>query len=101
MISEVITTFIAGTDTTSLGICWTLYYLSLTPAALHRLREEVDEILVSKLSREKQVESLVYTQACFKEAMRLRGPVSHIAFRFVDPKGQNYTLQSGMGVYCI
>lgn len=92
-ISNIVTIFAAGTDTTSIGICWTLYYLSLNPSILQDLVDEVDKVredtpIIEKLNQ------LKFCSACFKEAMRLKGPVAVVGLELVD-KSTKHVLHSG------
>ena len=89
--------------TAYIGLVWTLYFLSLNPHIVRDLRErEVDRIMhdvhTNTISKEDALDTLSFTAICFKEAMRLRGPASHISVELAD-KSSTYTLKSGRIVY--
>ncbi|KAH8883472.1 cytochrome P450 4V3 [Thozetella sp. PMI_491] len=83
VISNVKIFLFAGHDTTATAICWVLHSLAKNPAAMAKLRAEHDEVLgqdlqaIAQRLREEPrlLNSLVYTSACVKEALRLHpGP---------------------------
>ena len=85
------------------GLVWTLYFLSLNPHIVRDLRDrEVDRIMhevhTNTISKEDALDTLSFTAICFKEAMRLRGPASHISVELAD-KSSTYTLKSGRIIY--
>lgn len=66
---------LAGHETTSLVLTWTLYLLASAPAVLARLVDEVDEVLGARAPGPDDVPRLVYTRMVLLEAMRLYPPV--------------------------
>ncbi|KAG0555972.1 hypothetical protein KC19_11G016500 [Ceratodon purpureus] len=86
---------LAGRDSTSAVICWTMYMLVLNPEALSKVRQELAELMQKQspprdwdhLSEEKAIEafaelltfdnvgSLTYLHATITETMRLYPPV--------------------------
>ncbi|KAJ3251377.1 Protein kinase alk2 [Boothiomyces macroporosus] len=69
---HVINFILAGRDTTSQALSWTLYCLYENPAAKAALVKEIDEILGSQLIPEyDQIKKLKYATAVFKETLRL------------------------------
>lgn len=97
VVSNVMSIFIAGTDTTSISICWVMYFLCLNRSVLTSLRSEVDQVfdtLVGKSTTDVILNALSLCQACMIEAMRLRGPVTHVTVQTVDRK-ESVTLRSG------
>lgn len=98
--AENITFLIAGTDTTSLTMTWTLHYLMLYPDCYHRT---VDEIR-SRFSRDHTItyaegkSQLPYLDACIYESMRIHA-VSGVPLSRVVPEGgatfQGYYLPAG------
>ena len=93
----------AGHDTTSGTICYILYLLSSSPAALARVRAEHDQVLgtdhsqaVSKInSHPHLLNQLPYTTAVIKEALRLFPPASSVrsgepGFHITDDTGRTF-----------
>ena len=74
--NEVDTFMFEGHDTTTSGVCWTLYCLAKYPEHQDKVREEVRSILSGRECLEyDDLKDLKYTQWCIKEAMRLYPPV--------------------------
>ncbi|KAJ1643649.1 hypothetical protein LPJ64_004601 [Coemansia asiatica] len=98
--AENIIFLIAGTDTTSLTLSWTLHYLMLYPNTYKKAVSEVR----SKFRRNHTISyaeakaNLPYIEACIYESMRIQ-PVSGIPLLRVVPKGgatfQGYFLPEG------
>ena len=79
--NEVDTFMFEGHDTTTSGMCWTLYCLAKYPEHQEKVREEVRSVLMGREQLEyDDLKELKYTQWCIKEAMRLYPPVN-IIFR--------------------
>ena len=77
--NEVDTFMFEGHDTTTSGVCWTLYCLAKYPEHQNKVREEVRSILSGRECLEyNDLKDLKYTQWCIKEAMRLYPPVFDI-----------------------
>jgi cytochrome P450 len=71
---NVFTILLAGEDTTSNSISWTLYYLAQHPAVFNKVRAEADQSFpddICALSNE-TVTALKYTEVVCMEAMRLK-----------------------------
>mmetsp|Transcript_17982 Transcript_17982/g.25897 ORF Transcript_17982/g.25897 Transcript_17982/m.25897 type:complete len:464 (-) Transcript_17982:1695-3086(-) len=103
---------IAGTDTTSVALTWTLYYLSLTPQWLTILREEVDsfysalaifesdrkddnEAALSQFLTESVHTRLPLCVATLKETIRLASPASFLGIQTIDSP---VTLSNGLRI---
>jgi cytochrome P450 len=69
---EMMTIFLAGTETTAAALAWTFEYLSREPAVLERLLAEIDK-----------GESDAYLTATVNEVLRLRPPLPNIIVREV------------------
>ena len=68
-----------GHDTTTSGMCWTLYCLAKHPEHQEKVREEVKSVLMGREWLEyEDLKDLKYTHWCIKEAMRLYPPVFFI-----------------------
>ena len=79
--NEVDTFMFEGHDTTTSGMCWTLYCLAQHPEHQQNVREEVGSVLAGRQNLTyDDLKELKYTQCCIKEAMRLYAPV-HSIFR--------------------
>ena len=96
VISNVLTFFVAGSDTTSLGICWALYFLSQNPSIIQDIRKEVNN-LDSSCSAVEKLRHLRLTFAAVNEALRLRGSVTVLILRLVE--NTPYKLQSGVVIH--
>ena len=85
VVSDIVTLFVAGTDTTAIGISWTLFYLSSRPDIQNDIRREVQG--VEKVSSTGAWHtSLELCRACFKEALRKQGPVAFLPMRTVEQR---------------
>ena len=71
---EVLTLMLAGHETTSNALTWTLALLSRFPAARRRLEAEVDDVLANRAASADDVDRLSFTEAVINEAMRLYPP---------------------------
>lgn len=80
LISVVLNFIIAGRDTTAQGLSWLFYELIKQPQYVEEIREEIRTVLgeqdgnVRKLDYD-ATKDLIFTQACFNEAIRLHPPV--------------------------
>jgi len=71
---EVVTLMLAGHETTTVNMCWTLYLLSQHPEVEARLRREVDEVLGGRAPTLADLPRLEYTRMVRDESMRLYPP---------------------------
>lgn len=78
---EVMTFFAAGHETTSNALAWTFSLLSQNPAAMARLRDEVDGVLGGRAPVVDDLPRLMYTDMVVKESMRLYPPAWAIGRR--------------------
>ncbi|XP_057722628.1 3,9-dihydroxypterocarpan 6A-monooxygenase-like [Arachis stenosperma] len=73
--------FLAGTDSSSVSVQWTMAEILNHPTVLKRLRAEIDAVVGStRLVNESDVPNLPYLQAVVKEAMRLH-PTAPLSLR--------------------
>ncbi|KAL3534184.1 hypothetical protein ACH5RR_002645 [Cinchona calisaya] len=67
--------FMAGTETVSVALTWTLAELINHPKVFKKLREEINTVVGSKrLVQESDVPKLPFLQAVVKESLRLHAP---------------------------
>lgn len=93
---ELVTLLLAGHETTSLALTWTLMLLSENPDVERRLARHLDEVLRGRAPQPGDEPNLGFTRQVVEEGMRLRPPVwgagrealEDIALgEFVIPKG--------------
>jgi cytochrome P450 len=78
---QLVTLFLAGHETTSHALTWTLYLLSQNQSAESMLHAELDEVLRGKDPTYEDLARLPYTQQVVEESMRLFPPVYSLARR--------------------
>jgi cytochrome P450 len=71
---EIITIFMAGHETTSLALTWTLYLLSQHPEIEAKLHAELAEVLGGRAPRAEDVPRLRYARMVIDETLRLYPP---------------------------
>jgi cytochrome P450 len=76
---EVITTFIAGHETTAQALTWVWYLLSQHPAEEAKLHAEIKTVLGGRPPQHEDLAKLTYTRMIIEEAMRLYPPAHTIA----------------------
>ncbi len=101
--AEVDTFMFEGHDTTTSGMCWTLYCLAKHPEHQQKVREEVRSVLMGRDYLDyDDLKELKYTQWCIKEAMRLYPPVPEVYRKvsedvklddYLIPKGTQFSIQ--------
>lgn len=79
--SQVFTFMVAGHETTSVALAWTLYELAKNPEIQAKLREEINSVLCdgTELTWD-TVENLMYLEKVIKESLR-RHPPAHVTGR--------------------
>ena len=97
---EVDTFMFEGHDTTTSGMCWTLYCLAKHHKHQDKVREEVRNVLMGRDWLEyDDLKELKYTQWCIKEAMRLYPPVFFISRQTSESlELDGYEIPKGMQV---
>lgn len=75
LVDEILTFFLAGHETTAIGLTFTLHLLSRHPEVEARLHEEVDRVLAGHAPTAHDLEALVYTRQMIDEALRLYPPL--------------------------
>ncbi|WP_299104468.1 cytochrome P450 [uncultured Tenacibaculum sp.] len=77
---NVIAMLLAGEDTTSNSMAWTLYYLAQHPEIVYKIREEAHKEYTGNVADDYEIiNKLKYTNAAIQEAMRLK-PTTPILF---------------------
>jgi cytochrome P450 len=76
---QLLTLYVAGHETTSNALTWTLYLLSQAPEVEARLHQELEEVLGGRPPTFEDFERLTYTDQIITEAMRIYPPVPIIA----------------------
>ncbi|XP_027834868.1 cytochrome P450 4F3-like isoform X1 [Ovis aries] len=102
--AEADTFMFEGHDTTASGLSWVLYNLAKHPEYQERCRQEVQELLKDRESKEIEWDDLAqlpFLTMCIKESLRLHPPVTAISRRCT----QDITLPDGRvipkGVICL
>jgi cytochrome P450/nitrite reductase/ring-hydroxylating ferredoxin subunit len=95
---NVFTLLLAGEDTTSNTISWTLYYLLQNPEVYAKIKTEIDTVLQNDtlLTKENSLQELKYTEAVAMESMRIC-PVTPMLFleSLQDQVVKGYQLKKG------
>lgn len=78
---QLVTLFLAGHETTSHVLTWTLLLLAQTPDAQRALADETTGVLQGRLPTLADLPSMPYARCVLEEAMRLYPPVYGIARR--------------------
>jgi cytochrome P450 len=103
---EAVTLFVAGHETTAMGLAWACYELAKAPAMLARVQREADRF-GGKTPALEDLGGLAYSLRVFKEALRMYPPVyllMRMATSDVDiagvavPKG-TVVMVSGYGIH--
>jgi cytochrome P450 len=71
---ELMTFYLAGHETTSNTLAWTLYLLGTNPGAEAQLKEELSRVLGNRLPTLEDTRGLTYCTQVLEEAMRLYPP---------------------------
>lgn len=74
VVAELMQLLVAGHETSSTVLAWTLWLLARHPEALMALHEECDAVLSGRIAGAGDVSRLPLTMATLKEAMRLYPP---------------------------
>jgi cytochrome P450 len=96
---QLLTMLIAGHDTSTALLSWTLYLLGKHPEALNKSFAEVDTTLNGEPPTIEQTGSLRYVDRVLEEALRLYPPI-HLGSRIaaVDLEFQEYRIPAGTRV---
>lgn len=96
---QLLTMLIAGHDTSTALLAWTLYLLGRHPHLLRRLQTEIDDTLGSRRPTYQTVGQLNYLDQILKESLRLYPPI-HAGMRIAaaDLNFQGYHIPAGTRV---
>jgi len=100
---NVLTTLLAGEDTTSNALAWLIWLLHRHPAVLARARDEVLQVApdLAALTIE-QMDRLDLVEACAREALRLKPPAAFLPFEaLVETVVGDVRLAPGTLVWCV
>jgi len=98
---QLLTMLIAGHDTSTASLSWTLYLLGSHPEAMARLRAEIDAVLADSDDPPEtdQLGRLSYLDLVFKEGLRMYPPI-HVGNRYAcqDMAIAGYAVPAGTRV---
>ena len=100
---NVLTTLLAGEDTTSNSLAWLIWLLYRHPQVLARARAEVQGVApdLDALTIE-QMDGLDFIEACANEALRLKPPAAFLPFEaLVDTTVGDVHVRTGTLVWCV
>jgi len=96
---QLVTLFLAGHETTSHALTWTLYCLAENPRAERALHEELDRVLGDRDPTYEDLGRLPYTEQVVHESMRLYPPVYSVARKaHEDTEIGGYPVRAGSEV---
>jgi cytochrome P450 len=96
---QLLTMLIAGHDTSTALLSWTLYLLGRHPEVLVRLQDEIDTVLGDREPGYQELKRLHYLEQVIKESLRLYPPI-HLGQRIAaaDFTFQDYYIPAGTRV---
>lgn len=96
---QLMTMLIAGHDTSTANLAWTLYLLGKHPDAMQRAKEEVQGVIGDNPPQFEHLRDLTYLGAVIDESLRLYPPI-HLGSRFAarDLEFNGYHIPAGMRV---
>lgn len=93
---EVISTFVAGTETMGMALTWCWRMLAATPETADRGRAEADEVLGERAPTAADLARMSYAQAIVQETLRLFPPAWAMVRVLEEPSElQGHSLQPG------
>ena len=100
--SEIAVMMFAGHETTAAALTWALYLLSQSPAALAKLRAELDSALNGRVPTVADLPNLPYNRMVMDEALRLYPPALGVTRQSIGPDVVGgYPIPAGAGVSLI
>jgi cytochrome P450 len=96
---QLVTLVLAGHETTSHALTWTIYLLAQHPEAMRKLQTELSTVLGGRAAEYDDLPKLPWTGQVFDEAMRLYPPVYSLARRAIeDTEIGGYPVRKGSEV---
>ncbi len=96
---EVVNILLAGHETTSNALAWTFHQILKYPEVYQKMKEEINQVVQGESPAYEDLSKLVYTQAVFKESMRLYPPFWRVSRRSLkDTKVNGYDVPAGTNV---
>ncbi len=96
---EVVNILLAGHETTSNALSWTFHQILKNPEVHQKMKEEILRVVKGDIPSYEELNQLPYTQAVFKESMRLSPPFWRISRMSVkDTKIKGYDVPAGTNV---
>lgn len=71
---ELVTLYLAGHETTALGLSWVFHFLAGSPEKEAKLHQELDQVLGDRVPTAEDLDRLPYTSAVIMESLRLCPP---------------------------
>jgi cytochrome P450 len=96
---QLLTMLIAGHDTSTALLAWTLLLLATHPAAMQRVQAEIDAVVGTQMPSQGHLRQLAYLDCVVKETLRLYPPIhlgSRVAATDIDFRG--YRIPAGTRV---
>ncbi|MGB0522707.1 MAG: cytochrome P450 [Flammeovirgaceae bacterium] len=99
LVDEMLTFFLAGHETSAMGLTWVFYHLAKSPSIAQRVREEINQVVVGERVSLEQLTALKYTKKVIYEGLRLKPPIWTIAREaLTDDVIGNYDISKGDSV---
>ena len=96
LVDQIALFFFAGHETTAAATCWALYLLAESPEEEAKLVKEIQDVVGDREIEFSDIKNLRFTDACFKEAIRLYPPVPYFPRKSeMDIKIRTHELKPG------
>lgn len=97
---EVRTMFIAGHETTAVGLAWTFYLLSQHPEVEQKMKEELDQVLGGRVPTVDDLPNLQYLWRLCQESMRVYPPIwVFLRAAIEDDKIRGFEIKKGKNIF--
>ncbi|KAI1340809.1 cytochrome P450 [Xylariaceae sp. FL0016] len=97
---NMVTFLVAGHETSSGTLSFLFYHLLKNPETYHKAQAEIDEVVGDDVLRLEHLPKLKYIEACIREALRVRGPISAFVLKPKEDTmiGNKYPLVAGQPI---